>query len=104
MKLKTLKDFDCQHCNDGCDGFPCKAHTRHEHHVVNSEDLKQEAIKHIKELDAPLKRIREEPQAHESFQIQLMENNGVAPAWFTRSYDQILWIQHFFNITQEDLR
>jgi len=47
--MKTLKDFDCVHCNDKCDGFKCDAYTIHESHALSADVLKQEAIKWVKE-------------------------------------------------------
>ncbi len=48
MIPKTLKNFDCKHCNDKCDGFSCKAYTIHENHVVDVEEWKKVIIDWIK--------------------------------------------------------
>ena len=50
MIIKTLEEFDCIHCNDKCDKFPCDAYTYHESHSVYSEELRKNIIEDIKEI------------------------------------------------------
>ncbi len=72
-ELKTLKDLSCldadhpKLCDDG------------NGHTYCEKDLKQEAIKHLRDLKNPL------PKGEEGWDLDK-------------------WIKHFFNITSEDLK
>ena len=69
MKLKTLKDIECD-CDDIYDHTTEKC----DYSSVDCQNLKQEAIKWIKELPNPAR------------------------------IETISWIKHFFNITEEELK
>ena len=94
-ELKTLKDFeeddsheegfDCTSCNDVC-----------------VSKLRQEAIKHIKELRLYEKRIF--IGRDEEFDVDKYIVNKHRPAGCIESHCLIIWIKDFFNITEEDLK
>lgn len=78
-ELKTLKDFETYgYLGNG----------------IDKDDLKQEAIKWIKELENEIKK-----------------DDSRLPLWKFSGYDAegyhsdliIKWIKHFFNITEEEL-
>ena len=81
MSLKTLKDIECEVCADN--GFSDI--------VCTSKDLKQEAIKWIKQDNLQ--------------ELFLSGRTDILP-----SYRRMIgrgmknWIKHFFNITEEELR
>jgi len=85
-ELKTLKDLPCYHEAD------CAERT----------DLKQEAIKWIRELDKDYKEIRTNPKAYRDYE-QYRIDHGI-PSHVSKALDQILWIKHFFNITEDELK
>jgi hypothetical protein len=81
IELKTLKDLKF------CDGSL----------FVITDDgiqsiIKQEAIKHIKELQKPFPHLTS------------MEGTEVAGIRKRKQDAQIHWIKNFFNITEEDLK
>ena len=58
--------------------------------------LKQEAINWVKELNKDILLFKYSPEAHskkEEYEESLV-----------RTSNQILWIKHFFNLTEEDLK
>lgn len=83
-ELKTINDFKQQDwsTNESCKG------------VVGAVfyDLKQEAIKWIKEI--------KEAYKQDGAQIKLETTGGLSPI-FT---DAVSFIKHFFNITEDDLK
>src|SRR3990167_7198323 len=105
VELKTLKDLEKPiGCYVGCE----QGNTL----VVNHDDLKQEAIKWIKELR---KETKENPE-DKLCDIQLFTDNkkrkcnpiGTALADSVRretwNYITEKWIKDFFNITESDLK
>ena len=90
IELTTLKDLNCVHCNDKCDKFDCTAYTMHTSHAVYSEDLRQEAIKWVKELRC-------------GSSLSWKENH---PFYEFRhdTYPIAEFIKNRFNITDEDLK
>ena len=88
-ELKTLKDINCVHCNDTCDGFKCNAYTIHKEHALNSKELKEEAIKWLKS-----KHCR---NFATTFDSDLFSN-------VNQAVGADKWIKHFFNITEEELQ
>lgn len=86
MKLKTLKDFGIYYLRNDANAEYLK------------NLLKQEAIKYIKELE-------------KEYFKELKNPNGRNKAFYheqqlrmTYLNAQIIWIKHFFNITEEDLK
>ena len=80
--LKTLKDID----GNGVHGDLLEYDRR----------LKQEAINWVKELNKDILLFKYSPKAHlkkEEYEESLV-----------RTSNQILWIKHFFNLTEEDLK
>jgi len=80
--LKTLKDID----GNGVHGDLLEYDRR----------LKQEAINWVKELNKDILLFKYSPEAHskkEEYEESLV-----------RTSNQILWIKHFFNLTEEDLK
>jgi len=47
-------------------------------------------------------KLRINPEAYNEFQ-KYKEKEGQIPEIYLRAQHQILWIKHFFNITEEDL-
>lgn len=84
-ELKTLKEIEFmlnppQIVNDDCSD---------EFKFVNSGNLRQEAIKWIKEHNNPQKRYRE------SYDAEMTERERLCVS---------RWIKYFYNITEEDLK
>ena len=97
-ELKTFKDLTCWE-----DMKKAQSPLEKEFHrgaVQLKHDLRQEAIKWLKELkqspDEPLVSVKkndiQEYTRMVSLNIQVAENQSL-----------IMWIKHFFNITEEDL-
>lgn len=93
-ELKTLKDIwkETETLNIG--------YTANSVHMLRRADhqtLKQEAIKWIKELDCELLTISNSlattEEGYESYNIKQSNKSAL-----------ILWIRHFFNLTDEDLK
>ena len=80
-ELKTLKDFEF------FEGKNPKAIQHLDAPRVTTLDLKQEAIKHIKELE------------HKAFLLSGTTNNVEKKICIFKQTD---WIKYFFNITKED--
>ncbi len=85
-ELKTLKDFR----TDGNSGNPYA-----ESRDLTLDELKQEAIKHIKENILKI-----EAHSHQKF---VSENSYLACTQCRNYFIQIQWIKYFFNITDEEL-
>ena len=88
MKLKTLKDFRTRSVMV----FNCPDETDYD--IIEADNLKQEAIKWIKEFDRLPLPINE--LEHQKFLNNFVFNNDT-------HYAIKDWIKHFFNITEEDL-
>jgi hypothetical protein len=98
-ELKTLKDLD--YANEYFIAIQCKNKEEYEDckfwqkeaglkdvRVVNVEDLRQEAIKHIKDLES---------------KKEIMLNQVEIPVSVSMSYDRTIdWIKHFCNLEKED--
>jgi hypothetical protein len=82
-QLKTLEDLD----NRMYRSKSCQ---------LLMKRLKQEAIKWVKELDKDINLFKYSPEAHQKIE----EYKEV----LTRTSNQILWIKHFFNLTEEELK
>ena len=78
--LRTLKDFDDQHCS-GCECMGDEGKT------ISEPLLRAEAIKWIKELELDYS---EQPDG-----MTFESADSIA---------KISWIKHFFNITDEELK
>jgi len=98
MKLKTLKDMrivlnkDCPHIKEMLEWFNIIDGGDKEPIFYIDTDLKQEAIKWIKELESNRKIVLEKEGAY----VKPYED---ATRYFCKE-----WIKHFFNITEEDLK
>ncbi len=79
-ELKTLKDMEGIQNTDTLKVIKGKFP-----YAITSYELKQEAIKHIKVIGKESGKTKDEFQ---KFQL----------------IGQLVWIQHFFNITEEDLK
>ena len=99
MKLKTLKDLNVLHRARSKDGefynhkFPFK-----DIEFCWTNQLKQEAIKHIKEIKQEIRKIQTnnfnlpyQPTPEEWLKCDVL-------------LSKIHWIKHFFNISEEDLK
>ena len=104
MKLKTLKDFEnrTDKCSENCN---CQCHSSldrgcddcNEDNLLFDE-LKQEAIKHIKELTKKMDSfVRWDDGVIE-------ETEGSYPVYPVKTQGKIDWIKDFFNIKKEDLK
>ena len=95
--LKTLKDID---------SFDCWSDESHQKDLefVTLDNLKQEALKWVKEFDHDLKRYREDAKYHQEINMLCIKQGVDVRNWKTREQNQILWIKYFFNITEEDLK
>ena len=103
MKLRTLKDLQTFYKK----GFKLGEIETYETELgkgelIEKRDLKAEAIKWVKELDKEIAEIRINLEAYNEFQ-KYKEKEGQIPEIYLRAQHQILWIKHFFNITEEDL-
>jgi hypothetical protein len=87
--LKDLKDKLANHIIEEREFIP-------EAEFVSVKELKQEAIKWVKELDKDINLFKYSPEAHQKIE----EYKEV----LTRTSNQILWIKHFFNLTEEELK
>ena len=94
-ELKTLKDIKGIFSNGNKELG--ELHT-------NTEELKQEAIKWIKELEKEWDRIRTNPEDYVKFIEQLHINGGVVGDYLSQRAGQSNWIRHFFNIEESDLK
>jgi len=74
MKLKTLKDFENKQ-ND---------------YTISRIELKAEAVKWVKEL--------------ENKKIEINPKLRAGKNWNANMDMPIVWIKHFFNLTEEDLK
>jgi len=81
MELKTLKDLERDHCGTG------------EIKLINTNCLRQEAIKHINDLNEHISK---------TFSGNKKKYTDGEIAEIIMKHCQN-WIKHFFNITQEDL-
>ncbi len=91
MKLKTLKDMSDFHFDGVEKAFQGKEPTEH---FVSKEALKEEAIKHIKDM-------------HSQIKYGLLNYEGypvLNPNTIRRYSHQIEWIKWFFDITEKDWR
>lgn len=88
MKLKTLKDIE---------------EDTSEYGYVYSPTLRQEAIKWIKALDKDMEEIRKSPEAYQEM-MKHKQIYGEIPTNLLTAKHQIQWIQHFFDITYEELK
>ncbi len=79
MTLKTLKDIICSECCKPCDKNFCKGMGIEEYHDVDVNELRQEAIKWIKNCCD-----------------DFCDDNQLCRSCFK--------FQEFFNITEEDLK
>ena len=96
MELKTLKDFEVNPKSFA--GAMANAGRKY---TINIEDLKQEAIKWIKFMK-PLDKITSFEYGGTPEEIhQQGYRMGLEDAY---SLKVIPWINHFFNITEEDLK
>ena len=92
MRLKTTKDLVSWTCECNCvtfDGEVCRncGKSNIKYGEIDFNDLKQEAIKHIKDAEYFI----ENPERDE-------------PCYEAQLRDRINWIKHFFNITEKDLK
>ena len=85
MDLKTLKDIERKGM---IDPISCK--------IAHSGDLKQEAIKWVKELSK-----LEDSESHTELAGLMVSNYAYESE---DSATMISWIMHFFNLTEEDLK
>ncbi len=99
MKFKTLKDFDSRirKCEDNCNCL-CHSHSGTGCDDCNEDnllfdDLKQEAIKIYKQIE----KARTHEEFEEIFGEGMIGDNVAEPAAI------IMFIEKFFNITEEDL-
>jgi hypothetical protein len=83
-QLRTLKDLRMEKVENKND------------YMTSEFVLKQEAIKWVKELDKDINLFKYSPEAHQKIE----EYKEV----LTRTSNQILWIKHFFNLTEEELK
>lgn len=85
MKLKTLKDLNCDCSNQFCDLIPV-------------DKLRQEAIKHIKELT--------KEGYNRTPNITITGKTGEVMKGLVTSESSMVadWIKWFFNITEDDLK
>lgn len=99
-KLKTLKDIDCVHCNDKCDGFKCDAYTLHTEHAIDTAKLKQEIIKYLKDFENGWKRCQKRINTHGITRQKIREERMKQYA------DEIVmsFIMDFFDLKEEDLQ
>ena len=91
-KLKTLKDLDWWKVPD-----------INKELSVECYRLKQEAIKWIKELEKEIKLFETNPEYHNEIMKEYYRS-GQFNSILIKNSEQILWIKHFFNITEEDLK
>ena len=110
-ELKTLKDLKCVLDDEfSCCGGYKDVHYNPEKYGTrltvcrapwtNDKDLKQEAIKWIKELEVnTFDHLLDNCKIHDDF-----EDNGYDEYTSMRHGNVINWIMYFFNITEEDLK
>ena len=80
-ELKILKDFETLKCEDYSGS-----------NLIKEDELRQEAIKWIKELK------KSDNHNHSTC------FPGSECDWCAGKDSQVEWIKHFFNITEEDLK
>ena len=86
--LKTLKDilhicYECKRINNFTDSCTL---------CIQEDKLKQEAIKWVKELQEEKQRC-----------VPIGEKEDNMGFWYIQD-NQIDWIKHFFNLTEEELK
>ena len=85
MTLKTLNDFEDRDCYIYFD-------KEEKVRCIQEREIKQEAIKWVKETQDYQKLCKMFPDIKEKLESQRMNDGARA------------WITHFFNITEEDLK
>ena len=90
MKLKTLKDLETEH-----------EKYSYEDSLVTGDELRQEAIKHIKELRSG-KLINIGYDEILKYKVKVISIDK--PMGKVEVFHIVTWIKHFFNITEEDLK
>ena len=65
--------------------------------------IKQEAINWIKKLHKPIKEFETIPLVHHE-EMKSFHKTGEFNSILTENINQINWIKHFFNITEEDFK
>lgn len=96
-KLKTLNDLEIE-VVDQVQGQQV-IHKM----LVDSVDLRSEAIKHIKAIEEIVS-LEGSPDISMVLPYTLKEDTSMFPDWRDRLFEKRDWIKHFFNITEEDLK
>ncbi|HDZ27929.1 hypothetical protein LCGC14_0862580 [marine sediment metagenome] len=97
MKLKTLKDLVNWTCKCNCVTFDgeicrrCKKPTE-KYGEIDFDDVKKESIKWVKRYENNLEYWEKHPE------------EGKRGNHIIILKDKILWITHFFNITEKELK
>ena len=98
MELKILKDLTCIHlCTNRNTKF-CDACGIEESHSIGEDDLRQEAIKWIKEINEIPMKIK---PGQGYMLIPDISINGIFDE--DEGYGAYKFIKHFFNITEAEL-
>jgi len=107
--IKTLKEIEnnCWNCDKCKPEDDVETYHWHKNREIILpcilKELKVEAIKWIKSLDEDMEKIRKSPELYNDLKMH-EQQCGQIPEVFLRTQHQILWIKHFFNITEEDLK
>jgi len=94
--MKTLKDIPLENEYGGCRECGLSE-------ICIKDKLRQEAIKWIKELESPIFQYLHCAETYWEV-MKFKEKTGCMPEWIVKNSNQILWIKHFFNITEEELK
>jgi len=98
MKLKTLKDIKEEFRND------CVAKDYTESVMINK--LRQEAIKHFKDLRKRFNKAKAKVKIFENEKVWIIEQvdlNDNYQVECIKTANQMEWIKKFFNLTDKDL-